>query len=103
MPNTFKWSVYVIGDDGVTANSIPQGAVAFDSYKGLNDFGLLQMIVEHVGLDFAMTAPASAQVNAVLSLFQQCLTSDEFTIYPIKKLNPNPKWVVVVEKESAGK
>jgi hypothetical protein len=103
MPNTFKVSYYAIGDKGITANFISPEAVAYDVDEGLNDFALLRQIVNHVNMDFAIVAEPSKQVNAVLSLFQQCLTNDEFTIYPVKVFNPNPKWVVVVEKESVGK
>jgi hypothetical protein len=103
MPNTFKVSYYIVGEQGITANHIPQGAVPFESDEGQSDFALLRQIVNHVNMDFAMLAKPSQQVNAVLSLFQQCLTNDEFTIYPVKAFNPNPKWVVVVEKESVGK
>ena len=103
MPNTFKVSYYIVGEQGITANLIPQEAVAFNVYSNLNDFGLLQELVDYVNLDFGLSAEPSQQVNSVLSLFQQCLTSDEFTIYPVKAFNRNPKWVVVVEKESVGK
>jgi hypothetical protein len=103
MPNTFKVSYYIVGEQGITANHIPQGAVPFESDKGQNDFWLLRQLVDYVNIDFGLNAKPSQQVNAVLSLFQQCLTNDEFTIYPVKAFNPNPKWVVVVEKESVGK
>ena len=96
-PAMFKMLTYIIGEQGVTASRIPANAVPYDTCN-LDMFALLKQSVRLVDFDFAMNADASTQADAVFDLYHQALFSDEFTIYPVLKYNPNPKWVTVVER-----
>lgn len=104
MPNqkTYRFRTYAIGDKGVTASRLEEDAEFIDDYVKLNEFTLLRFLYDIVQMDFAMEQPPEVQTVVLFKLFKMIVADENFgelTIYPMKALNPNPKWVVKIEKE----
>lgn len=108
MPNenqTYRLRTYAIGDKGVTATRLENDAEFVDDYVEVDEFALLSLLVDIVKFDFAADAPAELKTVVLFKLFKMIVADENFgelVIYPMKALNPNPKWVVKIEAEKKG-
>ncbi len=103
--NTYRFRTYAIGDKGVTATRLEDNAEFIDDYVEVDEFGLLSLLVDIVKFDFAAEAPAEVKTVVLFKLFKAIVADENFgelVIYPVKMLNPNPKWVVKIEAEKKG-
>ncbi len=105
LQNTYRFRTYAIGDKGVTATRLEDNAEFVDDYVEVDEFGLLSLLVDIVKFDFAAEAPAEVKTVVLFKLFKAIVADENFgelVIYPVKMLNPNPKWVVKIEAEKKG-